>query len=409
MSRTFIKDLPLDEELTGYFLVVHKEVRHKKNGEPYLALWLAGKTGQIEAKMWDNVADVMDTFDRDDFIKARGRVQIYQQRPQFTIFQMRRADESEVNPDDFIPVAPRDSETMFAELREIIRSIGNPHLKRLLEVIFEDEQIATKFRRAPAGKTVHHAYLGGLLEHVLSLCRLSEMMVRHYRFIDRDLMLAGAILHDIGKIDELSYQRSFHYTDEGQLLGHIIIGIQIVEDKLRQVPEFPPRLRTLLEHMIISHQGEFEYGSPKLPAFPEALLLHYLDNLDSKMNNLEYFLRGDSPAEGNWTAYNSPLDRRLLLKERYLEGQGAEEWEEEPHPAARTEPVQKTGLLEETPRPASGLSRPVGSPESPSRPAPGLPGTRPAAPAAPGKRPGPPMQSTLFGEKLRAALEKDST
>jgi 3'-5' exoribonuclease len=193
-------------------------------------------------------------------------------------------------------------------------------LKALLESLLGDERIAALYRRAPAAKTVHHAFLGGLLEHVLSMCALASFAAAHYKGIDRDLLLTGALLHDIGKIHELSYARGFAYTTEGQLLGHITIGITMVEEKLRALPDFPPRLRALVLHMILSHHGQLEFGSPKEPLFPEAQLLHHLDEMDSKMECVRSLIALDRLVDGDWTGFSQPLERSMLKKQRYLEG-----------------------------------------------------------------------------------------
>lgn len=322
MKAIYVRDLRPSLDVTATFLVQSKDVRQKKSGEPYLSLSLVDCTGEIDAKMWDNVTEVMDTFDRDDFIIAKGRVQVYNNRPQFTIHKLKRTDEGGIEFSDFFPASSRDPDEMFQELRGVIDGMTNPHLKALLNALFDDEEIAGRYRRAPAAKSVHHAYLGGLIEHVLSLCGLCRAAAEHYRFIDLDLMLAGAMLHDLGKIYELSYRRSFGYTDVGQLLGHIVIGLRLIDDKVRSVPGFPPQLRTLLDHMVLSHHGELEFGSPKVPAFPEALLLHYLDNLDSKMENMRSLIAKDAQVEGAWTAFSHALERFVLKKETYLAGVG---------------------------------------------------------------------------------------
>jgi 3'-5' exoribonuclease len=209
---------------------------------------------------------------------------------------------------------------MVAELHGVVAGIGNPHLKALIESLLGDERVAALYQRAPAAKTVHHAYLGGLLEHVLSMCALAGFTASHYQGIDRDLLMAGALLHDIGKIHELSYERGFAYTTEGQLLGHITMGICMVEEKLRALPDFPPRLRVLVEHMILSHHGRLEFGSPKEPLFPEAQLLHHLDDMDSKMECLRSLIAHDRQVEGEWTGFSHPLERSVLKKLVYLEG-----------------------------------------------------------------------------------------
>ena len=303
------------------FLVRSKEIRQKKTGEPYLSLLLGDCTGQVDAKMWDNVANVLDSFDRDDFVKVKGLVQIFQNRPQITIHNVRKMDAGEIEPADYFPSSRRDLGEMWTELRATVAAIGNPHLKALLEALLDDEQIARGYRRAPAAKQIHHACVGGLIEHVLSLCALARMVAAHYPNIDYDLLLAGVVLHDIGKIDELNYERGFSYSDDGQLLGHITIALRMVEDKLRGLPDFPPRLRTLVEHMILSHHGQLEFGSPKLPQFPEALLLHYLDDLDSKMECMRALIENDRQVKGSFTTWSTALERAALKKDRYLNGQ----------------------------------------------------------------------------------------
>jgi 3'-5' exoribonuclease len=191
-------------------------------------------------------------------------------------------------------------------------------LKALLEAILDDPDVATRYRRAPAAKQIHHAFLGGLIEHVLSLSGLARLTAAHYPTIDYDLLITGVILHDIGKIYELNYERGFSYSNEGQLIGHISIAMRMVGDRLRGLPDFPPLLRTLVEHMILSHHGQLEYGSPKLPQFPEALLLHYLDDMDSKMECMRALIESDRQVDGCFTTYNHALSRTALKKERYL-------------------------------------------------------------------------------------------
>ena len=228
--------------ITTSFLVHSKEIRQKKTGELYLSLLLGDRTGEVDAKMWDNVTEVLDTFDRDDFVKVKGLIQIFHNRPQLTIHKVRRMDDSEIDFADYFPSSRRDPEEMWAELRATVAAIGNPHLKALVEALLDDEDVARRYRRAPAAKQIHHAYLGGLLEHVLSLCTLARMVAAHYPNIDCDLLLTGVVLHDIGKIYELNYERGFSYSDDGQLLGHMTIALRMVADKLRGLPDFPPPL-----------------------------------------------------------------------------------------------------------------------------------------------------------------------
>lgn len=317
MKSPYIKEAEINRNFTTSLLVRSKEIREKKTGEPYLSLSLSDRTGEIEAKMWDNVAEVMDTFDRDDFVKVKGLIQIYHNRPQLTIHKMRRLEDSEVDFADYFPASARDPEEMWRELRGFISAMSDPHLRALVNAVLDDPEIAARYRKAPAAKQIHHAWLGGLLEHVLSLCQLCRFAAQHYQ-ADLDLLLAGAVLHDIGKIYELSYDRSFGYTAEGQLLGHMVIGLRIVADKLAGLPDFPPRLRTLVEHLIVSHHGKYEFGSPKLPQFPEALLFHYLDDMDSKMECMRSLVEQDRQVEGYFTGFNASLERMVLKKAKFM-------------------------------------------------------------------------------------------
>ncbi len=392
MKSPYLGNLVPNEVVTAQFLVLSKEVRQKRTGEPYLSLHLADRTGEMEAKMWDNVPDIVHSFERDDFVKVKGLLQVYQNRSQFTVHRLRRLEEHEVDFADYFPCSERDGEEMFAELRSTIASIKNFHLHALLDSVFDDEQLAQLYKVAPAAKNIHHACRGGLIEHVLSLCKLSRITAAHYQDIDIDLLLTGAILHDLGKINELSYSRSFGYSAEGQLLGHIVIGLQMLASKFDQVPGFPPKLRMLVEHMIISHHGELEFGSPKVPAFPEALLLHHLDNLDSKMEAMRIALSRDR-VEGEFTGWISALERIVLKKDRFLTHAEA---------PARTDALQQ-GQTE--------MPEPVSVPIEQSRetaPSPSVPG-QPAPQVAQELRPvrdehkGP--ANTLFGEKLQAVLQ----
>lgn len=344
MKSPYIKELAPNQTISTFFLVQNKEIRQKKTGEPYLSLSLCDRTGELDAKMWDNVIDVMETFDRDDFVKVKGLIQIFHNRPQLTIHKMRRVEDHEVEFADYFPASERHPDEMLAELRGIVEAMSNPHLRGLLAGLLDDPEIARRYKLAPAAKQIHHAYLGGLIEHVLSLCAMAKLAASHYRNIDLDLLLTGVVLHDLGKISELSYDRGFGYTTEGQLLGHISIGMRMVGDRLARTPEFPPRLRTLVEHLILSHHGRLEFGSPKLPHFPEAVLLHYLDDLDSKMECMRVMVERDRQVEGHFTAYSPAMERSVLKKAKYLE---------EPAPAPPRVSAPEVPRQAATPKPAS--------------------------------------------------------
>jgi 3'-5' exoribonuclease len=362
MKSPFVSDLKPNQLITTTFLVHGKDVRQKKSGEPYLSLLLGDRTGDVDAKMWDNVAEVMETFERDDFVKVKGLLQVFQNRLQLTIHKMSRVLDADVDFADYFPASERDPAEMFAELTGIVAGIGNPHLRGLLENFMLDEPLARMYRLAPAAKQVHHAFLGGLIEHVLSLCSLARMLATHYKYIDSDLLLTGVILHDVGKVAELTYDRSFGYSSEGQLVGHIAIGLRFLHEKLQRLPDFPPKLRVLVEHMILSHHGELEFGSPKLPQFPEALLLHHLDNLDSKMECMRALVARDRLVEGDWTAYNASLERSVLKKEKYLEElPGSEPPATSVNSAPPVEPAVHTEL---PPQPPQHAPKPAPQPGS---------------------------------------------
>lgn len=317
MKSPYVSELALDQPVTTFFLVCDKEIRTGSTGRSYLRLELGDRTGTIEAKMWEKFEDLAATFERDDFVKVQGRVEAYRGKPQVIIDRIRPVQSSEVDLADFFPHTTEDVEALHAELRSYATQFANPWLRRLVESVLDDADLAAKFKRAPAAKSMHHAWLGGLIEHVASLARLCRIVAAHYPDTNLDLLLTGAILHDIGKTEELSYERSLGYTDPGQLLGHIVQGLAILRRKMDAIENFPPALRVLVEHMIISHHGRYEFGSPKLPAFREAVLLNFLDDLDSKMAAMRASL--SAPAgEGYWTAFNPALARRLLRVDDFL-------------------------------------------------------------------------------------------
>ena len=320
MKDFFISDCCRYENkvITSSFVVVSKQVKPKKTGEPYLALTLGDRTGQIEAKMWDNVEDALDAFEQDDFLKVKGLINKYKNRFQLTIHKLRKLGESEVDFSDYLPKTTKNIDELWQTLSDFVASFQNPHLKALLRAFMADPEIAEAYRNAPAAKSLHHAYIGGLLDHVVSLFRSCDLLCRNYPQINRDLLLTGAFLHDLGKIYELTYNRTFSYTTRGQLLGHMIIELEMLHAKLDKLPDFPAELKTLVEHLIISHHGEYEFGSPKLPMFPEALMLHYLDDLDSKMQSMFAHFEREAASDEEWTSYNASLGRPLLNTAKFL-------------------------------------------------------------------------------------------
>ena len=331
MKEFYLSDCPRFENkvIVSSFVVIGKQVKPKKNGGPYLALTLGDRCGQIEAKMWDNVEDALDAFEQEDFLKVKGLLNRYKSRFQLTIHKLRRLNDSEVDFVDYLPKTDKDIDALWSTLAEFVGSFQDVHLRTLVESFMADPEIAAAYRNAPAAKALHHAFIGGLLDHVVSLFRSCDLISRNYPQINRDLLLTGAFLHDIGKIYELTYTRSFSYTSRGQLLGHMVIELEMLQAKIAAIPGFPEELKTLLEHLIISHHGQYEFGSPKLPMFPEALMLHYLDDLDSKMESMRAHFERELENESSWTSYNSSLGRTLLNTAKFLRKQ-----EPAPPPAA---------------------------------------------------------------------------
>lgn len=310
------KDQPVD----SFLLVREKEIRTSaKTGKPYLRLSLADRTGSIEARVWENAVATAQMFECEDVVRVRGRVDVYQDEKQLILDQVFLAGENEIGLEDFLPHTKQDVQKLFAKLHEEVLAVRNPWLQRLLLSFVDDPEISTRLRRAPAAMSMHHAFLGGLLEHIVSLCGLARQAAEHYPEVDRDLLIAGVVLHDVGKIEELSYKRSISYTTEGQLLGHIVIGLKMVQQKISAIPDFPRSLAVLVEHLIASHHGTLEFGSPKLPVVREAVLLHYLDDMDSKMEAIRETLDG-VPTEELWTERNAALRRTLLNSAAYLGG-----------------------------------------------------------------------------------------
>jgi 3'-5' exoribonuclease len=343
MKSHFVVDLADGQSVASLFLVREKEVRTSvRTGTSWLQLELADRTGAISAKMWDNFAALVPTFERDDVVQIRGRVKLYNGQKELTLEQIIPASERDYDLSDFLPHTKYDVGKLYADLRETVAGVKNPWLKRLLASVIEDPSIAPRLKRAPAAMTMHHAFLGGLLEHIVSLIGLAAAVSAHYPDLDRDLLLAGVVLHDIGKIDELQYTRAIDYSTEGRLLGHITIGVMLVRDKIKAISGFPAPLAVLVEHLILSHHGSHEFGSPSLPQTCEAIALHFMDDLDSKMGAMRATLDVPSgmPAKSLWTDRNPSLRRALLRSAQFLGNDGAAKPAETPESAGA---AAKTG------------------------------------------------------------------
>jgi 3'-5' exoribonuclease len=317
MKTVFVSDLGSEQTITTFFLVHEKEIRNTREGKTYLRLELGDRSGTIEARMWDQFEIVARDVNRDDFVKVQARVEIYRNKPQLSLQQLRRARPEEVELADFLPHTTADVEKLFAQLLEFAGSIKNFWLKKLVTTMITDPAVAARYKRAPAAKVMHHAYLGGLIEHVISLCGLAKQIAAHYPELDVDLLLTAAILHDVGKLDELCYERAIIYTTEGQLLGHIVMEFETVSKAIDSIEGFPPALKIVVQHILISHHGQYEFGSPKLPMIREAMVFHYLDDLDSKLAAVRAALAGPS-GEDEWSAYSAALGRRFLKLDEFL-------------------------------------------------------------------------------------------
>jgi 3'-5' exoribonuclease len=323
MKDFFIADaVKFDGEvITSYFCLTTLQVRDKKQGGQYLAMVLSDKTGQLEARMWEEFADSLPHCKEGCYVKVRGQVSKYQGKYQITLQQLRAAAETEVELADFRATTQFDVEEMWAELRGYVSAFSNEHLRTLIFAFLDDPILAAQYKSAPAAKRLHHAWLGGLLEHVVTLVRVCRATAPFYPEVDPDLLVAGAILHDIGKLRELHWESSFGYTMEGQLIGHISIAQGMLAEKVATIQDFPPKLRLLVEHMILSHHGRFEFGSPKLPSTPEALLLSALDDLEAKMQTLRMEFAAATAAgkqPGELTEWVRSMERPLLNSRAYL-------------------------------------------------------------------------------------------
>ncbi len=331
MKTSFVTDLGTEQNITSFFLVHEKEIRNTREGKSYLRLELGDRSGTIEARMWDQFDAAVKDINRDDFVKVQARVEIYRNRPQLSLQQVRIAKPEEIDLADFLLHTKEDVGKLYAQLLEYANAIANPWLKKLVTGIISDPAIAAKYKRAPAAKVMHHAYLGGLLEHVISLCGLAKQIAAHYPELDVDLLLTAAILHDVGKLDELCYERAISYTVEGQLLGHIMMEFETVSRAMDAIEGFPANLKTVVQHLLISHHGQYEFGSPKLPMIREALAFHYLDDLDSKLAAARAALALDS-GEPEWSAYSGALGRKFLRLDQFLKSTNAKAEESVPNP-----------------------------------------------------------------------------
>ncbi len=317
MAHRSVQQLTDGETIDEVYLVSEKQLRANRNGNLFLQLEIRDRTGAISARLWNAGEPLFRTFEEGDFLRVRGKVQLFQGALQIILNQIEKVSAQTVDLADFLPHTDQDVSQLLARVRSLLMRLGNPHLRGLIECFLMDDDFVRDFCRAPAGVRNHHAYVGGLLEHVANMLEVADRIAPLYRDVDRDLLLAGVFFHDIGKVRELSYGRMFNYTDEGQLVGHLVIGVEMVNEKVAQVPDltgepFPKELLLRIKHMILSHHGTYEFGSPRLPMTPEAIALHHLDNLDAKVHLYAREIREDANQQAAWTPYNQNLQRRLF-------------------------------------------------------------------------------------------------
>lgn len=306
----YINEIKEGETVLGHYLCKSKQTLKSRGGKNYLSLRLQDKTATVDAKVWDMNNDIK-SFEENEFIKVEGVALVYQNDIQLNIKKIRRSTEGEYDPMDYIPSTEKNIPEMVQSFLDYIKTIKNNHIKKLLEEIFIQNAVISKnFPLHSAAKNIHHGYMGGLVEHSLSVVQICDFMSERYKHINRDILIASAMLHDVGKLMELSSFPENDYTDDGELLGHIYIGAELIGDTAAKIDGFPPQLVSLLKHCLLAHHGEYEYGSPKLPKTIEAFILHCADNMDAKVKVIEEMLDNDNTM-GNWAGYHKMLQRNI--------------------------------------------------------------------------------------------------
>jgi 3'-5' exoribonuclease len=315
-ARRCVQTLADGENIEEVYLVVEKQLRANRNGNLFLQLELRDRTGSISGRLWNAGEPLFKSFEAGDFVLIKGKVQLFQGGLQIILNHVARVAPETIDLAEYLPHTEHDVNKLYERLRTLLRKVGNPHLRALADCFLMDDGFTQGLCKAPAGVRQHHAYIGGLLEHVVTMLDVADRITPLYPDLDRDLFLMGVFLHDIGKIRELSYSRSFAYTDEGQLLGHLVIGVEMVSQMAARAATltgtpFPPELLLRLKHLIVSHHGMLEFGSPRVPMTVEAIALHYLDNFDAKLNTFTREIKDDPNPGSAWTPFNQSLDRRL--------------------------------------------------------------------------------------------------
>ncbi len=312
MPKILIADMKPGRNVSTTLLVQEKELRKARNGKPFLSLRLSDKSGELVGRVWDGAEDTASVIPCKGVVALEGRVELFREELQLNIQNISPVASSDIDPGDFLPTCPHGTDILFQELKQTLGSIQRKPLQQLVKHLTGDARLMEKFKKAPAAKSMHHAYLGGLLEHTLGVCKLALAISDHYGPLDRDLLLMGAFLHDMGKVDEFDYEWFIDYSHAGRLLGHMVLGVEILEEKIRNMKHFPSREALLLKHMVLSHHGASELGAVRLPMTREAIALHFADDLDAKMNSISRILNDKKAGDDVWTAYQSLFERYFL-------------------------------------------------------------------------------------------------
>lgn len=316
-----MNEIKENDHVDSIFLVREKSLGITKSGNAYLKLILVDRSGEMEGRIWTSVDLFSGAFEKDDFVQVKGKAVSFQDHLQLNITHIERVEEEGIVLSDFFPMTEKDIDAMFLTLTETGQQIKDPNLNQLLNLFWEDKSFVEKFKMAPASTRLHHTHIGGLLEHTLSLTQLVLKNAAHYNGLNLDLLITASILHDLGKVDELCYHRSFDYSDEGRLLGHIILGIERLENKIRQLPDFPKDLSLQLKHLLISHHGQYQWGSPRKPMTLEAIMLHYLDNLDAKIQGVQQFLKKEVSEGFGFSRYHPFFEQSFYLPPQKAEAE----------------------------------------------------------------------------------------
>ena len=315
MEKLFITDLNDKQVVESTFLAKNKTLLTDKKGNKYISLYLSDKTGSMDAKIWDNIERLNNSFESGDIVEVKGQIQLYQNKKQMIIHKLNVVEGEEFEFEDYIGTVERAPEEIYQELLQIVKKIQSPHIQQLVLSTLNDPQVKEKLLTSPAAKSIHHAKVGGLVEHILSICKLMEFVGSHYKHLNLDLLIFGAVFHDLGKIWELEWtKRGIQYTDKGQLIGHLAMSSELVEKKASQIMGFPEDLKMVCKHIILSHHGKLEYGSPKVPMLLEAYVVWMIDDLDSKVDSITNFMKQDVSGEGDWSSYNQLYSRHFFKK-----------------------------------------------------------------------------------------------